>query len=395
MENSRRAIDFAANNLQWSIVGGLDAHLAKRVSIVNAMFIGSYPKRYKQLRIPEQRFHHDAGADDINVGFLNLALYKHISRLQRSRPHVREWVRTREGGPAIAVAYALTNLSVELLKEAKRRNRRITTIMIAPDLPQYMNTSIYDPPLRRLLKRFSMAHIMSNLKHIDGFVLLTRHMGEFLDVPPGRCTVVEGMVDETAAGARMTRRSPSHLVEIAYTGTLNRRYGILNLLAAFRRITNERFRLILCGAGDAEQEVVRASQEDRRIDFRGQLPPADVRRLQAEATLLVNPRQNTEEFARYSFPSKTLEYLVSGRPMVAYELDGIPDEYDRHICYVPDNRIESLADVLDDMGNRPSEWLNARGAAAREWVLREKNNVVQTGRILALAASLEASSGVS
>jgi glycosyltransferase involved in cell wall biosynthesis len=241
-----------------------------------------------------------------------------------------------------------------------------------------------------LLKRISVAHIMNNLKHIDGFVLLTRHMRDFLDVQTGRCIVVEGMVDGKTRATGTTCGTPSSPIRIVYTGTLHRRYGILNLLAAFRHIPDERFRLILCGAGDAAQEIARASCEDPRIDFRGQLPPPEVWRLQSEATLLVNPRQNTEEFTKFSFPSKTLEYLASGRPMVAYKLNGIPDEYDRHICYVPDNKVETLAAVLADMGNRSPEWLNNRGEAARDWVVREKNNVVQAKRMLEFAKSLEA-----
>ena len=44
----------------------------------------------------------------------------------------------------------------------------------------------------------------------------------------------------------------------------------------------------------------------------------------AQSLWPVNPRQNNEEFTKYSFPSKTMEYLASGVPVVAYKLDGIP-----------------------------------------------------------------------
>ena len=104
--------------------------------------------------------------------------------------------------------------------------------------------------------------------------------------------------------------------------------------------------------------------------------------LQKQATVLVNPRQNNEEFTKYSFPSKTMEYLASGVPVVAYKLDGIPDEYDEYIRYVPDNSPETLAKVLMEVCELSGEERQGLGEKARKFVLVEKNKVAQTKRIL-------------
>ena len=50
----------------------------------------------------------------------------------------------------------------------------------------------------------------------------------------------------------------------------------------------------------------------------------------------VNPRPGAADFTRYSFPSKTLEYLDAGKPVLAYRNDGIPPEYDEHLLYISD-----------------------------------------------------------
>mgnify|MGYP003303651866 CR=1 FL=1 len=44
--------------------------------------------------------------------------------------------------------------------------------------------------------------------------------------------------------------------------------------------------------------------------FTGKIDRSQVLALQRSATVLVNPRRNNEEYTKYSFPSKTMEYLA-------------------------------------------------------------------------------------
>lgn len=111
--------------------------------------------------------------------------------------------------------------------------------------------------------------------------------------------------------------------------------------------------------------------------------------LQKQATVLVNPRQNNEEFSKYSFPSKTMEYLSSGVPVVAYKLDGMPDEYDSYIQYVEDNAIESLKEKLVEVCELSEEERQNLGSAGRAFVLTEKNSTVQVKKIVTLIKSID------
>ena len=104
--------------------------------------------------------------------------------------------------------------------------------------------------------------------------------------------------------------------------------------------------------------------------------------MQQRAAVLVNPRQNNEEFTKYSFPSKTMEYLASGVPVVAYKLDGIPDEYDSYLNYVPDNSVEALTKTIQSICDMSPEERKDKGERARKFVLNEKNAEKQAKRIL-------------
>ena len=59
--------------------------------------------------------------------------------------------------------------------------------------------------------------------------------------------------------------------------------------------------------------------------------------------VLVNPRPNNEEYTKYSFPSKDIEYLSSGKPTVAFLLDGMPKCYQDFLYVVDPNRDISCA----------------------------------------------------
>ena len=121
---------------------------------------------------------------------------------------------------------------------------------------------------------------------------------------------------------------------------------------------------------------------DKRIIFLGKLQRENALKVMKQATVLVNPRQNNEEFTKYSFPSKTLEYLASGIPLIGYKLDGIPDEYDRFICYAEDNTIETLSKKIKKICEMSDKERYELGKQGQSFVLNEKNYVIQSKKIL-------------
>ena len=176
---------------------------------------------------------------------------------------------------------------------------------------------------------------------------------------------------------------------ILYSGTLDKRYGIDNLLQAFQKIDSKNARLYICGVGDGQEIVEKTARHDERICYMGLVPRNEIIRLQKSAAVLVNPRQNIGEYTKYSFPSKNLEYLSSGTPLVAYKLDGIPDEYDAYIHYVKDNTVEALKNTIEQVLNASPQERYARGEAARQFVLNNKNETVQARKILDMLNRIE------
>ena len=104
--------------------------------------------------------------------------------------------------------------------------------------------------------------------------------------------------------------------------------------------------------------------------------------MQGEATVLINPRQNNGEYTKYSFPSKTIEYLASATPLIAYKLDGIPDEYDDYIEYVEGNSVDDLKNKIIDICEMDRDKLIIKGNKNRNFIINNKNARYQTKKIL-------------
>ena len=130
-----------------------------------------------------------------------------------------------------------------------------------------------------------------------------------------------------------------------YTGDLNEANGIPVLLRAFRLVGDPSVRLWFLGRGECECAVTGASHDDPRIAWLGFRPNEEVRNLQRIAALLINARPADHEVARYTFPSKLLEYMQSGTPVLTTRLPGIPDEYYEHV-FPLEQEAEGIAEAL-------------------------------------------------
>lgn len=162
---------------------------------------------------------------------------------------------------------------------------------------------------------------------------------------------------------------------VFYSGQLNPAYGMENLLEAFLQIRQQHddYELWICGGGRLAERIRSLSEQCPAIRFFGYVGPEKVRECQSQATVLINPRQNTDRFTRFSFPSKTMEYLASGRLVLGYKLDGIPDEYDDHIIYVKDNSIETLRNTIMEVCSWDEQKQKEKGDKARRFILENKN----------------------
>lgn len=379
-KNSKGSIQNAANNLQWEIVRGLDQNLISSPRILNSLYVGSFPKRYKKAYIPSFQFNHNNNeAKDINIGFINITGVKSLARYYSVKPYLKRWALDKSDKKKVVIAYAMTFTFTELLKYVKKIDDNIITCLVVPDLPQYMNLSSRKTLSYNVFKYIEIEKIKLNLPYVDSYVLLTKYMKDYLNIEKPY-VILEGIAPEIKLHSEKTLIDDEKI--ILYTGGLQEKYGVLELVKSFGRIENKDYRLVICGSGELVKYIKTASANDSRIIFKGQINREEVLKLQKNATLLINPRTNDGDYTKYSFPSKILEYMVSGTPTASYMLDGIPQEYNEYIYTIDEN--QSLEVFLKEILSKSNKELIEKGKKAREFVLSNKSSYEQVRKIVSM-----------
>lgn len=371
----------AANVLQWHLIEGLEANRCGKLRILNCLPVNSFPRGYANLFVKEFTFDHTGGTgnEDINVGYCNLTVLKQFVTIVPFKKKVKRWAKVETGVPKILFLYSANLMFLKLAAYVKNLNPKIKTVCLIADLPEF--SSIEEQKGIKGIYNAHVANVCDKLFcHVDQFVLLTAQMAEKLKIKVPYI-VMEGIATENTMGAddSVAKRYQGQKY-VFYSGMLYYKFGIQVLLDAFSKIPDPDLKLLICGVGEAEEAIRQA--RDKRIVYLGKLYRAEAVALQRSASVLVNPRQNNNEFTKYSFPSKLMEYLSSGVPVVAYKLDGIPDEYDQYICYAADDTPETLAKTIQSICALPKEERAKIGERAKRFVLENKNKVMQTKKIL-------------
>lgn len=168
---------------------------------------------------------------------------------------------------------------------------------------------------------------------------------------------------------------------IMYAGRLHEKYGVMRLIEAFELLEEKDIELWLFGDGTAVREIQDYASKNPRIRYFGQVSREEILRYEQRATLLVNPRSVQDEFTQYSFPSKVIEYMHSGTPLVMTKLKGIPEEYFDYGFVVEDNRPDWMAQVLSKALSMSDGELASIGARASTFISENKSAAVQGKRI--------------
>lgn len=368
-KNMRIKHSNASNSFQWNILDGLCANLKGGISVWNALPVGTWPRGYAQAILPDSDWEL-MGEPCHEIGCVNLPVLKQWSRFHRLKKRMKN-VKNEE--------IILCTTYMPFLWALSKLDRSNHLTMIVTDLPEYADMHQVSA-LRKELRKLNNRMIYRFMNRVDRFVLLTEQMKEPLGVGNRPYVVMEGIYGLPQKYSPVTHRKRA----ILYSGRLNARYGVQNLLDAFSKLEDDGVELWLCGSGEMEAAIKAAAENDHRIKFLGFQSQENVWKMQREVSLLVNPRQNNEAFTKYSFPSKTTEYLDSGTPVLMYKLDGIPDEYDAHLHYVDGESADDLTSALEAVMNADFTELEQKAKRAQQFILNEKNAVVQAAKILAL-----------
>lgn len=379
LSKSKLQVQNAANAFQWAFIKGIEQNLNSPIKLITSPFIGWFPRYYTDLLIRTASFSNNEDKNGgVMVGFLNLPLIKNVFRFFNLHSVINKFLSRDERNVLIIYSIDFVLLKTALL--AKQHNPNTTICVIITDCYDWKENKGFLNKLK--LKNIFNPLPLKLLSKVDCFVVLTDKMVDYLKLGNTPWVRVEGLYNEQGNKNIESYHKDASLKIVLYTGTLEYPYGILELLEAFKLIKSEDYRLWICGSGAGATMVINSVKADKRITYYGIVDKQKINELQSKATILVNPRNTVGEYNKYSFPSKTMEYLASGTPALLYKLDGIPAEYFDYCYTVEDNAVGSLANAIYNTCKLDPEMLRLKGQTARDFILKNKTAEIQCSKVL-------------
>lgn len=382
-EDSKGSIAFATHNFEMSMLNGFLSHEDLNITAISVPSIYSYPKFHKKWFIKGESYK-IGRASVISLGFINLPIFKDIWRTISMFFTLFNYIYKRnENITRVYVSnpssYFLSPIYV--LKHIFHKKIEVTLLIM--DIPEIIEEMDEVKGFRKWLMSAVNNNTMRMVEKCDNLVLLTESMMEFVakDIPH---IIVEGIVDVASMSKEYQPLSKGDKEIILYSGTLRTIFGVRNLIDAFELAKLENAELWICGSGDSKDYIEERAKINENIKFFGLVDAKIALEMQTKATILVNPRTSEGRYTRYSFPSKTMEYLLAGKSVIINKLPGIPEEYYKFVYIPNDESIVALANVLKKVVNTPFEERQEKSQKGRNYVITHKNSYIQSKRVLDL-----------
>ena len=208
------------------------------------------------------------------------------------------------------------------------------------------------------------------------------------DFAPGRpALVIDGIgrFESHAESVGKYRVQPT----VVYAGSLRTSYGVDRLVEAVSDLTDPPAKLEVYGNGELAGWVSEVAAEQTRIEGPRLLSRDDLMTAYRSADLLVQPRPTNQSFVRYSFPSKIIEYMASGTPVLTTRLVSMTDEYTPYVYWIDDDSSAGIRKAIRDVLRLPEEERMDKGRRAAEFIRATRSSEAQGGRILSFLQGID------
>lgn len=354
---------------QQAMIEGLEK-LGHTVDIVSDYPYAAGANLHRQIQ-----WAHNDFASDIAVKTCGMPYFSLFYKAYSCKKAVKQKVKMSEYD--LAVAYLVHQPYMNAIAYAKKINRRIKTVLICPDLPDMMDMSLSHKKIKTFLKKLDKKRIDHLYAKMDGFVLFAEPMLEKINIGDSKYTVIEGVASIEDLDASPVDKENF----IMYAGTLHKNIGIENIISSLDYMDDAEIKLKIYGTGELEKYIKEKAGENSRIVFGGFVDRKTLFEEEKKALALINARNPSDAYTKYSFPSKTFEYLYSGTPFVTTRLKGVPKEYTKYLFEIEDNVPQFIAFEINKICRMSKEEIIACGCKARRFVVQKKTKEEQAKKL--------------
>lgn len=367
----------------WSLARAIKSGVGS-VFLASSVPIQNFP-RGRKILFGGGRFV-EGGIDGLMLGFVNVLGLKHFTRLlsclirlplEISRRRI-DWILLH----GVHTPFLLFGVLARLA------GIRLLVVLTDPAgvvLPT-------DGALTRMLKRCDASFIRWLVRRADGYICLSPAMiDSFRLSKPTICFpgILSSEFQKALAAGGTSLDEGSEGSTILYAGGLTSAYGVDALIDAVQSIDSPRVRLVLYGRGDQQERIADLASRDERFRYGGFVGEDELAPALMAADVLVNPRPVAKLFSVLSFPSKLIEYLATGRPVLTTRISSIPTTLAPYFNFIHEEGASGIRTALIGLLGAP-EGAEEKAAKGRLAVMDELSEPMIGKKISALMQEIAA-----
>jgi len=313
------------------------------------------------------------------LGFINLPILKHLLIGIFIFFNILKWNKKNKDNKKLII-FDASYVSVIPFVTLANKIIKCDSLALFMDVYDYMA-----PVTTQNVKGNNLKNIIRNVMKkcydlVSGYIFLSEPMNTLINKNKKPYIIMEGIVDSEEK--KITRIKKEDKFIIMYAGALREEYGLKILVDGYMKFKNDNSELWIFGAGDYREEIIKKSKKDSRIKFFGTISNKEILNYEKKASLLINPRPTNSEFTKYSFPSKIMEYMSSGTPVMTTKLPTIPEEYKDYLYYINEETPSGVCKCLEKISKTDNKELIKFGEKSKKFILKNKIEKNQAKKIL-------------
>lgn len=361
----------AAERFQINFLNLLSSVGFESVKFISLPYIGAFPRGTKMLYYSPSVTQQN---NTLYGAFSTMPGLYAFSREKSSYILANKLIASREFKSTVIFVYAAHLPFIKTALNIKNKyGSLIKVVLILPDLPQYSSDSKgFSGVFLKSLKSIYFKSFKKYLAKIDGFVFFSDAMAEYFSIKENFFTLY-GLPSFNLNNSNFELSNfpvvdkANVALVLFYGGGLSFRYGLKELVDAVLMVNEKglEVKLWVCGDGDAVNYINNMSNKCSSIQFFGVIPHDQVLALQRDADVLINPRPSKDNFVKYSFPSKMLEYCMHEKPIIGYALSSYPQSLIDSMIIPEEESTEGLAKCIVSTSQLPKYQLDLLGRKAK------------------------------
>ncbi|MDO9085178.1 MAG: glycosyltransferase family 4 protein [Anaerolineaceae bacterium] len=328
-----------------ALLGALRKAFDDRVDVFSVAPLLDFPHS-RILVAPNAKWKIDHSINATMASFINLPGIKHITRFIATFVFVTLWSHKNRKKERVIILHGLQSCKIWGVLVGQ---------IFAPSLIIPFLTDDIGIPTKwekPLLKKFRIIDIYLmklGIKRVSGVIAMTSNLSHKL--APGHQHLIIPAIMNTESITINSKSRNDNYFNIVYAGGLFQNYGLTLLINAFNLANRDNWRLIIAGKGDMERKIFEFVRQNKNINYMGFLNTEEICNLYEKADVFVNPRLLFENISEFSFPSKIVEYLSTGKPVISTNLPVFDDGFRDHLIISKSDSPRELIQCLEEVSS--------------------------------------------